>query len=103
MHDQSDEREQIDDRRDLERGEILPATGGRHGDAAAQQRAAEDRPHIRDRAQQDRDIAAAQRLLAVLRHRYGKGLVSLGVQPEPDNLARFHTDHKGNAWTAAEL
>ena len=41
--------------------------------------------------------------LATDRERSGKGLVSLGVQPEPDNLARFHTDHKGNAWTAAEL
>lgn len=36
-------------------------------------------------------------------HVSGKGLVSLRVQPEPENLACFHTDHKGNAWTAAEL
>lgn len=36
-------------------------------------------------------------------HISGKGLASLGVQPEPDNLACFHADHRGNAWTAAEL
>lgn len=35
-------------------------------------------------------------------HISGKGLVSLGVQSEPDNLACFHIDHKGKAWTVAE-
>lgn len=31
-----------------------------------------------------------------------KGLVSLGEQPEPDDLAYFHTGHISKAWTVAE-
>ena len=31
-----------------------------------------------------------------------KGLVSLVEQPEPEDLAGFHTGHIGKAWTAAE-
>ena len=60
-----DQRQQVDDRGDLERGEKLPAPGGGHGDAAAQQRAAEDSAHVRHLAQQDRDIAVSDRPFAV--------------------------------------